>query len=267
MEFHCRLCAQLKHIHDLNYNLDDVRSKLKECFDWVESSAEKDFPQNVCRTCFFQLNQSWHFINVVKNAQKEIKLIVARLQQASINPLEYKTVEEEAKYELESEICDEWDASNDEEYLSSAEFGSAKEDGDDNNSSDSKMVSNHVVAGCPIETESVEMSQNPKRFLKKQEFLCLIPKTAQLDNGEIHPDKIVELNLVDWSAIKYFCWLCSICCDTQELLQKHFEEKHPNDEIKWMCPLCIVNKRDPFKTISGLNLHIVSQHYPHLCYW
>lgn len=135
----------------------------------------------------------------------------------------------------------------------------------------SQEIAASQKAADSFETKTFETVGVGKRFVEKEEFLSLIPENARLENGEIHPDKIAELNLIDWAEIKFSCWKCNISCDTEKLLRAHFEDKHPKIKFKLSCSICATNKNKPTKdtsnTFKNLQVHITRSHYPHLYHW
>lgn len=372
MELYCRLCAKLKPNNALKCKLSDVRWKLEQCCIWEESDTENAYPQNVCRTCFNQLEKSWQFFSAVKIAQKEIKILIApqrgMLQRS--DPLDTHKIDtdniiikHEPAFEIDASINvklnvviasdeddnednsakgartdniggnfnagknhdsseDDFDDGDDSGAENCLNDDNCSEDGiGDDNTAASKQragvsvpeynipdvsdrknfrAEDHGTIKSPeneypqfpvdvkphnlshkttytqneagsAETKAVKIFDLFKGFVEKKEFLHLIPENARLENGEIDPEKIAELNLVDWADIKYNCSKCPTSCDTEISLRAHFDDKHPETNFELMCSICAMNKinltKDTSHTFKNLQMHITKSHYPHLYYW
>lgn len=85
------------------------------------------------------------------------------------------------------------------------------------------------------------------------------------ENGTIKPEKIQAQNFCDWNAITSRCYKCKTDFDTNADLWFHFTSSHPDEKIKFVCPIC----PGVMLFLSGryYRSHIAKMHHPHLVYW
>lgn len=296
MDLYCRLCAKAKSAVALRHNLSDMRSKLMECFGWIEPYTESDYPQNVCDPCLKRLDQSWKFSETIKSAQKELGALIDEHKNVKTSDSieEHESVAVKIEPDLfagdidfpmseivaptRTEFFDfnldqgsdiqntsdfEWPDTNADDQWP-GDFDASDRSGGEHEESGDNNINNEA-------SNNGELNRNEevKKFNvlnKRQEFLDQISVEDRLDDGKINPEKIIVMKVCDWTVFKYKCYKCDHLFDTTELLRKHFNESHGNDTLQWICSVC-TGYRDNSKTLWQLHTHVANHHYPHLFYW
>lgn len=76
MENLCRLCAAAKQLVEFKCKIDDqyfdIEQKLVTCCSWNSYRSHENLPQNVCMSCFQQLEQCWYFRETIAHAQQKL---------------------------------------------------------------------------------------------------------------------------------------------------------------------------------------------------
>lgn len=282
MESRCRLCAEIKNPCDLTHKLDAIRCKLVECFGFFELRLYSVYPQNVCRTCVEQFERSWNFFEKMKCAQQQLRRLID--EQKAADPLKISEIRVKATEvdgvpspsihpaQISNVVEDEPD---EDENGSGAGVDRDGEDCDRDNN-DMAYINNPLsvedkgtdnVRSTAPSKRLANLNVGSKNSMSKKDFLDAITDDYRLVDGQVHPDKIAELNLVDWSVIKYDCYECSIRFDTHAELQTHYEQRHPGtDIITLFCSLCLAKSRRSFTQKWALQQHVRS-HHGHLHFW
>lgn len=101
----------------------------------------------------------------------------------------------------------------------------------------------------------------------KDEFLTRF-STNDFDlDGTIKQEKIVELELTDWSAFGYKCWKCANVLTSYDELLAHINEAHSTEPISYVCSICTPSPVYLQRQKRLFIKHVTENHTPHLKYW
>lgn len=129
----------------------------------------------------------------------------------------------------------------------------------------------------PVKQKSKRTKQKPKHVPSKSKTKKIACNNLEFDikamlshgdvneNGTVKKEKIMQLNLCDWTAVKHRCYQCNGDFNSHSDLWTHFVTTHSNEKLKFICPIC----PDDMVFLSGryYRNHIAKSHYPHLTYW
>lgn len=260
MENLCRLCAVEKSPKELIYYIDDgmlnIEQKLIDCCRWnlFIGDENQEFPKRICIGCFQKLEQSWDFAEKVAQAQQTFHTLTVDVKPFALLQID------QTDSPLNEELCDPKEEIQD--IFVSCDPPSSPE------TSFSEVLSQHCNYEIPINSDSKEnltklsVQENTE---SKQDFdlLAVLSDYDKNSDGTVNNAKIVELNLDDWSIIKWNCWICNELFDNQRLLRFHFRRYHSDKTLRLQCALC----NTECAKWHSIHLHIIKNHRSYLKFW
>lgn len=282
----CRLCAQCrgpdKIIGQINSTELDIESKLIACCQWnvFEGAQSNEMPQNVCISCYTDLNKSWSFAERVRCAQIELhsKLTTQNIASGSEIKIEsnfhdddneethlnstaqssYVDLKEEVEMETFSplslaHICD-YDSGEQRDVLD--DFDCAENDEEPSTSAND--IVNVMVDDIDSKKSKSATELNESSFLKS------IGKSDRNADGSIKLEAIQRLGIDNWSVIQYKCYLCKLQLPDQYEWRSHIKVEHPGQPYRHLCNIC--NQKDYTSRKPLLN-HVVSNHRRCFKFW
>lgn len=292
-EFKCK-------IYDSNLNIEQ---KLISCCNWNSYRSHDNLPNNICIGCFLLLEQCWYFCETVTQAQHKLYALTVKNEENNDPetqiPIEMESdgnvlddchaveIKVEALPELEPELIE----AEQELYVSvldtkvesildinPSEDDNSVCDGDgfDDNESDQFIESTSVDMETSKDKSKLSSSSNKTKRIdsnaKKQLVTALEFEISNYlshqdvnEDGTVKAEKIHEQNLCDWTIIKHRCYKCDQQFDEYSKLMEHFNDRHSNEKMKYICPIC--TSREVFLSDRYYRIHITKFHFPHLYYW
>lgn len=284
IESRCQLCAEAKEPYQLECSVKDqqsnVRQMLLDCCRWAtfEGSEYEHLPANVCKSCFSLLKLSWYFANKVANAQRVLldhwTTTMAIEDEPSTDPLvddrmgaKLATIQTASDPDIRDEICQnlekalppqDTDGAN---GLRIAAVQSIDPDFDQwSNYDDDSDESEHRAPNA-IEKTPDDFEMDPNFQLLKH-----LRKGDGNRDGTIKPEAVQRLRLLDWSFIKYPCYICQNSLPNPVQLKRHVNEKHPNERFATTCVFCY-RKQFSYGNVNIMKHHISEAHLPYLKLW
>lgn len=293
MENLCRLCAVPKEFVEFKCKIDDqqfdIEQKLVTCCSWNSYRSHHNLPQNVCLSCFRQLEQCWYFCETISQAQQKLCTLMQTdidvkptILAQSFNDVQVK----------EEDITDEVSSPKlEHEYENNPNYIENETDFDKNyghcaddeveikrfevaESTSAATISGRTKRKTTAASTTKSMKRNERETPKVKK-----PTTKPIEfdiksalshgdvneNGTIKPEAIRAQDLCNWAAIASRCYKCGEEFETSSDLWVHFTSSHSNEKVKFVCAIC------PGETLflSGRYYrgHIVKSHFPHLSYW
>lgn len=277
MESRCRLCAEAKPLNEIECTIKDqqmnIRQMLLDCCRWTafESDEYENLPKIVCKTCVGNLKQSWQFANSVENLNN------VAIDQGSLGDLNVlPTLDDgatcvafEFKMEESHNILNIPDTDNPlvKDEQSDADDNDADDQFDRNSFSDvaSQQHSEHDY-DVSIDCKNVENSSFSSMIVgRKYKLMDHVRKEECNEDGTIAIEAIQRLQLIDWTIIRFRCYICQSIEDSMSSLRQHMSDQHSDKEFKHFCIFC-TKKFKGTKTTS-LQCHVKRYHLPYLNYW
>lgn len=211
MDNFCRLCAEEKAPEELAFRFDDeilnIEQKLIDCCRWKAFLGDEHdgLPKRICIVCFQRLEQSWEFAESVAQAQQAFNtnttdpkpIVLLQIEKVEI-PLN----DDQYKYGVTEEFHEFIDSHDsilsppidyDEIVREESIYKCAVEDDKKPNNNDSSIIENH----------------NKLKITKIDfDLLALLLDSEKNTDGTVNKEKIGQLNLDDWSLVKWDCWVC-----------------------------------------------------------
>lgn len=282
----CRLCAQCrspdKIVGQINSTGLDIESKLIACCQWntFEESQFDEMPQNVCISCYSDLNQSWNFVERVRCAQIELhsKLTQQNIASHSEFNIESKSYDDDMernhlnsmahlsyvhlKEESEMETYSPLSVNEDNDF-DSMQQGDISDDfecaeNDEKPSTNLNDIVNVIVDDIDSEKSKFATECNESKFLKS------IDKADRNTDGSIKLEAIQRLGIDNWSIIQYKCYLCRLQLPDHYEWRSHIKIEHPGHPFRHLCNIC--NQKD-YKLRKPLFKHVISNHRRYFKYW
>lgn len=283
MESRCRLCAEAKEPYQLECSVHDqqpnVRQMLLDCCRWAtfEGSEYEHLPVNVCKSCFSHLKLSWYFANKVANAQQALLDLWTTTMAIKDEPHTDPLADDQMGAQLATIQMPPGPGirHNIRQHLAKA---STPKDSDGANGlriapvqsvdphfdhwsdyGDASDESEHRTASA-IEISADHFEMDPNFQLLKQ-----LRKGDGNRDGTIKPEAVQRLRLLDWSFIKYPCYICGNSLSNVVQLKRHVQEKHPNESFAVTCVFC--HKKQFSESTNRMKNHITEAHLPYLKLW
>lgn len=305
MDDFCRLCAIPKQREEFKCKIDDqhfdIEQKLVTCCNWNSYRSHHNLPQNVCISCFLQLEQCWYFRETVARAQEklcnlmqididlkamdDIQVKEENLADETVEvaPIEVSTLKLENDYENYTNYHESGDDNDiDKKYSYDVDDdvggggGSSLrnvESTDDvnKNTKTKRKITKRKEKEVEKEKANVKRKNGTPKMKKSAnndiefDIKTLLSREDVNENGTIKPEKICAQNFCNWTTITSRCYKCNKDFDTNSDLWIHFTSTHSNEKIKFICPIC----PDEMLFLSGryYRSHIAKTHFPHLVYW
>ncbi|XP_031640766.1 zinc finger protein 724-like [Contarinia nasturtii] len=294
MEEMCRLCAVLKQPEEFKCKIDDanfdVEQKLITCCNWNSFRSHNSLPKSVCIPCFLQLEQCWYFRETVSRAQQKLfgLIDVNNAFHEIHGVVEHCYEEEMVQVKCENTTDDTIDVDHIEvsNFKFESDYDDYNNDFDNaNNSSDGESELNDAPSSIQQKIQKTtsktrSVKEKVKRKKQKQTQLEQFDISKFLtgedmnEDGTVKAEKILELNLSNWTKIKHPCYKCnkngnastsqSYTAPSYGDLWFHFTTNHQNEQLKYICPIC--PDRMIFLSDRYYREHIVKFHHPHLSY-
>lgn len=260
MESWCRLCAIEKYPGELLYNIDDeianIKQKLIDCCRWNEIGDDDQvgIPQMICKDCYEHLERCWSFVESVSLAQQKIHMHAVDVKPTVLLEIEKLDIplNEEGKSTIKAEIH---------EYsISVSPLANLDFDFDDS-MCQSPMEDYDFTDSKDVKVGSSEETPTTEKI--DCDLIASLSDDDKNADGTINAQKIIELNLDDWSILKQHCSICKTLFDKHRTLKSHFRLKHPNENLLYYCTLCSLTT----EKMNALKSHIVKTHRPYLKFW
>lgn len=254
MENVCRLCANVKTPRQLTCSIDDqslnIEQKLIDCCRWklYDNYETYNLPQRICNACFKNLERSWAFAESVTQAQQE--LLIRAVDSKPLVLLEIEcadTIEnkldhiEEIKVSLSPHNVFNYEYDFEETMPETSNYKRMTTKGNESNE---------------LETKGIKY----KNRLDIDQLLALLSENDKNEDGTINKEKILELDLDDWSMVKWRCCVCKSIHENTRQLKAHFERNHTTDSLRLLCSFC----NSSFGGRRSVLRHIIKKHRPYL---
>ncbi|XP_055314070.1 zinc finger protein 317-like [Sitodiplosis mosellana] len=258
MENVCRLCAGVKTPKQLKSSIEDqslnIEQKLIDCCRWKSFDPYETYnlPRLICNSCLKNLEKSWAFAESVAQAQQELLAQMAEtkptvlLEIESVDTVDNKNVPSEEYIEEIKVSLSPRDAFSYEHDFTVDETVPVACNYEDTTSDDNKWNLN-----------AVEAKQKDRIDIN---VLTLLSENDKNSDGTINKDKVLELDLDDWTMVKWRCCVCKGIFENHRQLKAHFDQKHTEDTLKILCSFCNTS----FGKRRSVLRHIVRKHRPYL---
>lgn len=281
----CRLCAQCrsadKIVGQIHSSELDIELKLITCCNWntINESQSKELPQNVCISCFTELNQSWNFAERVRCAQIE-------LQSKLFNPNIASSSEQKAMsifYDDDNE-CPDFHSPTQSNYVDLKEeteietcnplninentWGSMeqRDSFDDSNcaeNGENPPINANDIVDVIVDNIDFDKSKFTTE-LDESDFLKSIGKSDRNTDGSIKMEAIQRLGMDNWSIIQYKCYICKLQLPDHYDWRSHIKTEHPGQPFRHLCNIC--NQKD-YTQRKPLFKHVISNHRRYFKFW
>lgn len=283
----CRLCAQCRGPDKIVGQIDstelDIESKLIACCQWntIGETQSNEMPQNVCISCYTDLNLSWNFVERVRCAQIELHSKLTKQSIASGSELKiesnlydgdnegthlnstaeptYVDLKEETELEafsplsLNENTCD----------LDSPEQRDVLDDFDCVENDEQPSTSTNDIVNVIVDDIDSDKSKCATEF-NENNFLKSIGKSDRNADGSIKLEAIQRLGIDNWSIIQYKCYLCKLQLPDHYEWRSHIKVEHPGQPFRHLCNIC--NQKD-YKQRKPLIKHVISNHRRYFKFW
>lgn len=259
MENVCRLCANTKTPRQLTSSIEDlslnIEQKLIDCCRWklYDTYETYSLPRRICSACLKNLERSWAFAESVAKAQQEllaqmvdtkptVLLEIESVDTANTENIQHVTVEE-IKVSVSPHDTFGYDH----------DYGEAitPEDYEDLMPEDTKPDLKKLQANDVKKKDRVDIN-----------LLKLLSENDKNADGTIRKEKILELDLNDWSMIMWRCCTCQEIFENHRQLKTHFERNHTTQTLRLLCTFC----KTSFGKRRSVLRHILT-HRPYLKFW
>lgn len=263
MENRCRLCANVKTPRQLICSIEDqslnIEQKLIDCCRWksYENYSTYSLPQKICNACMRNLEKSWTFAESVTQAQQTLLTQIVDIKPTVL--LQIESVDPNISTNLEEMVTIE------EIKLSISPLHFCY---DDDNFDESLMIEkNEFKLNDDGKSNVDEIRTNAKiptvRDSINNNFLGFLSNGDKMANGIINAEKVLDLNLDDWSMIKWRCYICSGIFGEHCQLKRHFDQNHQYSTFRYLCWYCDTS----FRQRPSVARHIIHRHRPYLKHW
>lgn len=262
MENLCRLCAVEKSPKELIYSIDDellnIEQKLIACCRWslFLGDVNQEFTRRICIDCFQKLEQSWEFAETIAQAQQTFYTFTIDVKPFLLLHIEQTDCSlNEEKYDTKEEIHEIFDSN-------------------DRSSSPETCFTDILPQQCSYENSmkcsNDAMQQSSKCSVEKItdsklnfDLLAVLSDSDRNSDGTVNGTKIAELNLDDWSIVKWNCWICNEIFDKYRILRSHFRRNHSDKTFRLQCALCNAK----YTKRHSIHSHIINNHRSYLKFW
>lgn len=281
----CRLCAQNRRPDEIVGQIKsielDIESKLIVCCQWnkIEETECNEMPQNVCDSCFTNLNQSWNFAEHVKRAQIEL---YSKFVNGNIGLDAKPELKIEPKFDCdddESIFPDALNYSNlielkletNTQSYSPLSIGEQAIDFDPmdqidqmDDSDEFNGTTNDVEASICTNIIVSDKQKTATMKFNERNFLKSFEKNDRNTDGSVKLEAIQRLGLDNWSIIQYKCYLCKVQLNDHYDWRSHIKIEHPGEEFRHLCNICNVKH---YQQRKPLLKHVISNHRRYFKYW
>lgn len=261
MENWCRLCADMKLPEELVHSIDDqtlnIEQKLIDCCRWCSFDVDESerMPKLICNVCFQKLEYSWAFAECVALAQQKLQAYTT----FDAKPRIFLQIEKDhglsyIGHQAVKEETQEFIVPHD----SSAYFESELDVPMSLDNSNRFAIPNDKKSNCnKLPVEIIEMTKFDF------DLMSSLSECDKNDDGTVNEEKIAELNLDNWSIVKWQCCVCEALVNKYRTLRSHFKRMHSNKTWKLPCPLCKASSTNK----NSLYKHIINIHRSYLKFW
>lgn len=266
MENLCRLCANVKTPEQLTCSIEDqtldIEQKLIDCCRWksyMNYETYTHMPRKICNACMKNLERSWSFAESVAQAQQGLLKEIVNMKPTVLLEIEIVHPSTSKSDDEEMEMIEEI-------KLSLEPFAHFQTE---NNFDESIAVQNELKMEDEetLGMDEIEMQRNVENPILRDKvdinFLECLSEDDKKANGTINPEKVLILNLDDWSAIKWRCYICKGMLESHPQFNAHFEQNHLSNTLRYLCPFCETSLS---KNRSFMR-HIIREHRPYLQHW
>lgn len=254
MENVCRLCAIEKAPKELAYRIDDetlnIEQKLIDCCRWNSLVEEEhgDLPKWICGACFQKLEQSWEFAENVAQAQNTLyasteitPLVLLKIEKVDIplNDDEFSVEEEIHEYFPQNVVSEDKYTEIQGDRLESLVLNKR-----------TPNISDYTLTEYLTTKDDIDL-------------LASILDSDKNNDGTVNSEKIAQLDLDDWSVVKWKCWKCQEQFDKHRTLRFHFKQNHKENELRIHCTLCHSSYAKKYLIYN----HVIKFHRPYLKFW
>lgn len=280
----CRLCGESKPSGRIKCTINDptlnIEQKLIDCCRWRLFEDYTNLPEHICNSCFKSLEASWTFAENVAHTQRKL---LTHFDDIKVEPNLFES-EINSPTKIENRLADDIaDVKNIEILYEPIDFG-----GDDNYdfSQDFTDIDDTAFAEIDIlPSEKIETRKTTQDKCKRTETIDDVSSFAQKSSmtpgnfdllasltefdrnadGTCKMEKILKMNLEDWSKITYPCWVCDLSMTDSKELKEHISSTHPCSDQRIVCAFC--PGKVTFNRKTTLYDHLRRHHLPHLKYW
>lgn len=285
METRCRLCAEEKPLNEIECTIKDhqtnIRQMLLDCCRWMafEAGEYDNLPKIVCRSCFITLKESWQFSCNVARAQQylldylgssasdNVETIAETLVEDESTCMAFEFKMEEANNELDANYAVEQSDGGDDTHLYDVKFDNDLSfDGIDQNNADSSDEKIQPKSKSSKTNKNTDDFALPNIVVdRKYQLMEHVDKAECNADGTIALEAVQRLQLMDWTIVKYRCYICQKIVTNSMTLKRHLREEHPGEAYKYSCIFC--SKIMATSRSTSLTRHVKKTHLRYLEHW
>lgn len=245
---------------------------LLDCCRWTtfEGSEYDDLPQIVCKVCFGRLKQSWLFVSSICDAQQRLLSymhngVIESIEIQSLIGDDSMCVAFDFKTDDDDKISTNYDCDDNDHIDGEGNFENI-EINDEFNAAD---ANDSVESQKPQQCRKSELNDAEVVTLssivvdKRFKLLKHIHKDERNTDGTITLEGVQRLQLLDWTILKYRCFLCKSIEECTSALRRHIREQHFHEEFRYFCVIC----SKEFQFPGSLSRHVMNCHFRYLEHW
>lgn len=270
MENVCRLCASVKPPDELIYSIEDqyfnFEQKLIECCRWklFDGYEYEGMPRMFCDDCFKKLENSWEFAESVAQAQEQFLMHMIEIKPPVL--LETDTLETSPL--IENQRNDQFNdflaqPNEDQQDFKDIKIFSNSSASFANEFADPVLDDDDYESNPIDDKKTIFFAPLPENVHERLNFIDLLSDCDKNADGTVDLDKILILNLDNWTVLQNKCYVCNGVYANHQSLLSHFDENHSNQPFKYICTIC----NSLFSKRRGVFRHVTNIHRPYLQYW